>query len=515
MVMNRQMFVPSQSIMLAMILSVLGASSGLAGGEDVNSLVEQLNSPSPYLRLTAAGKLAELGPSAADAAPALIEAFACERIDVLFETPDIAGSRQRFADALIRIGDSVIPKLEQAMKHENGLLRIWSAQTLYRLDRKQQRAKVLSVLTDGLLQNSEVAGDAAMILEQMGEDAVPAIPKLIEQMMHQELAVRCNAALALSTIAKADPDQNLLEALRHSSSLVRVGAAFALQHDSSELSAAVRSVLAAALQDGSSTVRRQAVWAIGHTGVAAQPLAKELILALPNIDPELSDYFFGTGSLGRYSTDPSMALAAIGPAAQQDLINALESDHSRTRVMAAVALLRIDRSHASRVAPFLEAAREDPDRNIQTLAAMNSLPNPTVDGQNMDGLIRAVLASTDFGPPSPAAFQLIQRGAEAVAPLMEVLKGGDGLAATRVSGVLARIGEPALPALTEALQSENDQLRVFAARALAEMGKAAQPQLISALKDKLYPVRRAARSGLKSIGTPEALSALQKTAGNQ
>ncbi len=514
MVRRRLAFVRARSIVLAVMLSMLAVSPLLAQGEEVNELIQQLKSPDAFMRLAAAGKVAELGPASADAAPALIEALKCERIDVLFEPPPIAASRRRFSEALIRIGDTAAPHLENALEHENGLVRIWSAHSLHGIDRKRQRSKVLEVLIDALRQGNEVAGDAALVLELMGEDAVLAIPALIEQLGHRELTVRCNVAHALAALAKEDSDRQLIEALRHTKTIVRVGAAFALHLADSVSSEDVHSIIAAALQDDSGDVRRQAVWAIGQMGVAAQQLAKELINALPKLDPDPGEYFFGGSSLGRQSTDPSMVLVATGPVSKSALIDALDGDNPRSRVMVAVALLRLDQNQAARVAPILKAAHEDSDQNIRFLADMNYSLAERVDSQDLDGLIRELLKGNDFGPPSPAAVELIQRGAECVGPLMEVLKGGDGLAARQAGNVLAGIGAPALPALTDAMDSENDQLRVFAIAALAGMGEPALPLLVKALKDDLYPVRRAARYALRAVGTPASLDALRKSEGH-
>lgn len=503
----RLAFVPHRCVVLAAIMSLLGVTPRLTRGEDVETLIHQLTSPSTLVRVSAAEKVAELGPAAVDAAPALFEALKCERIEVLFESPQIADSRQRIADALIRIGETIASDLEKGMQHENGLVRVWSAHALHRIDRERQRAQVIAVLIDALQTGSEVAGDAALVLELMGEDAALAIPALIEQLDHRELAVRCNVGHALAAIARKDQTHHLVEALRHSNPLVQVGAAFALQRADSESREDVHSAIAAALQDESRDVRRQAVWAIGQLGAVGQPLATRLMDALPKLDPNPIEYFFGGGSLGRQSTDPSIVLAATGSGTKPILIRALDSDNLRVRVIAAVALLQLDRDEGARVAPILKAARDDADQNVRFLADMSYAPIAVSESPDLDGLIQTLLASDAFGPPSPAAAQLIRRGVEAVGPLMAVLKSGNGVAAGKAGNVLAAIGPPALPALTEAMQSEDDQLRVFACTALADIGEPARPLLVQALKDDLYPVRRTARRALQSIGTPDALKA--------
>lgn len=70
---------------------------------------------------------------------------------------------------------------------------------------------------------------------------------------------------------------------------------------------------------------------------------------------------------------------------------------------------------------------------------------------------------------------------------------------------LARIGQPALPQLVEALHSQDPNLRRQAAWAIARIGPDAQnavPDLIAALKDPDATVRRNAVRALGQIGSP-------------
>jgi HEAT repeat protein len=501
----------SQCAVSAMTCCLLASAPGHATADELDALIQQLQSPEPFARLGAAGKIMELGPKAAAAVPALIEALKCERMDILFEMPQIAAGRSQFADALAKIGEQATADLLRSIQDDNGLVRVWSARALYRLDRERFRARVVPILTEALEQETEVASDAATVLEQMGEDAVSAISALIRQLEHREFAVRCNAAHALTAAVKPGQVDSLLTALQNSNPLVRVGAAFALQRVDAASESKSHPVITAALQSDFREARRQAVWAIGQLGVAAQSLAPTMITVLGKLEPDPIEYFFGGGGVGRLTADPSLVLVATGPGCKPELLVALESDESRVRVMAAVALMRLDKDQADRIAPILKAARADSDQGVRFLAEMNDVPASNVESQGIDELIKSVLATEDFGPPSPATDQLFRRGTESVGPLMEVLKRGDGLAARKVSGVLAAIGAPAMPALAEAMKSGNEADRVFAVGALAQMRGPAVPLLVEALNDELYPVRRAARYALRTIGTDEAREALRKS----
>ena len=80
---------------------------------------------------------------------------------------------------------------------------------------------------------------------------------------------------------------------------------------------------------------------------------------------------------------------------------------------------------------------------------------------------------------------------------------------------LARIGEPALPALIDTLHDPDHSIRAHAARALARMGPTAAPavpELIVALDDPDREVRQGAARALGQIGSDaeDAVSALIK-----
>jgi HEAT repeat protein len=80
---------------------------------------------------------------------------------------------------------------------------------------------------------------------------------------------------------------------------------------------------------------------------------------------------------------------------------------------------------------------------------------------------------------------------------------------------LARIGDPAVPALIETLHDPDHSIRAHAARALARMGPKAAPavpDLIVALNDPEKEVRQGAARALGQIGpdAEEAVTALVK-----
>jgi HEAT repeat protein len=492
-----------------------GGMSGRAIGQDssdVTSLIPQITAANPFARVAAIGKVAELGHQAAPTAPALLDALRCERMDVLFETPQVTGIRQTIAAVLGKLGPSIVPELQTCLQSENGLVRVGAATALYRIDPSRHRDQALRILIAALKADDETASDAAQALESVGADAAPALPELIRQLGHDDPAVRCQIGHALAALKGDATTTHLQNAIKNATPLQKVGIAFAIAKQTPESFPQVEKLLAEGLRDPSPEVRQQTVWAIGQLGPTSQPLARDLVHVLSTLNPDPREYFFGGGRLGRLSFDPSLALVAMGPDVKEALSEALDSEDPRTRLMAGLALVRIDPNAGPRVAPVFQQARQETNQALRWVAEMNAVPAAQSANQNIDTLIQELLQSTGFGPPSPAVGQLSRLGAEAVEPLMKVLETGDGQAAMKVTQVLAAIGKPAVAPLSKALHSELPRQRLYAVNALAMMGPANQELLIEALSDTAYPVRRAARYALKALNTPEAREALTKSA---
>jgi len=94
-----------------------------------------------------------------------------------------------------------------------------------------------------------------------------------------------------------------------------------------------------------------------------------------------------------------------------------------------------------------------------------------------------------------------------IASLIEKLKTNDEMELDAAINKLRKIGEPALPALMEALQDKNLQVRRSAADVLRQIGRPAIPALAKALKNSDANVRRSAAYALGKMGA-EAKTAL-------
>jgi len=104
-----------------------------------------------------------------------------------------------------------------------------------------------------------------------------------------------------------------------------------------------------------------------------------------------------------------------------------------------------------------------------------------------------VTASAEPGTPS-------LRCPDDIARLVEELASDHGLERKRARRCLIRIGEPAVPALLEALADERPRLRIEAAEALLYIASPmAAPSLVEALDDKEFGVRWLAAEALIAL----------------
>ena len=495
-------------LVLLMSLGWLNFKS-LRAQESLPLLTQQLAGPDFEMRLLAVAKIKLLGPEARLAGPALIEALKCERIDAIIGAgPQFSSLRQQISAELSRLAADIEPLLQQALHDSNGLVRVWSAHALLAAGRPATDDP-LGVLTEALREPPEVAADAGMALELIGRPAQDATAALVERLRGDDFEVRVNATLALATVAQAD-SENELRTLIRSGGVAGICAAFAVQRVVPSTLEEALVAIKRGLQSSTSDERVQAVWAIGQMGPRAAALAGDLVVAFDRLDPEPSAYWFG--QLGRLGVDPAMALLATGASLEPKLQGLLSHKNSRVRVMAATALVQRDAAYVGVVRPVLQAAMQDRDRDVSFIASRVYLLQILARHPEVGPLIEALKMDLGF---SPVPMIVAQRGNAALAPLREVVLGGDGRAARQAVEALAAIGPAALLTLGELMMRESDGVRLFAATALGKIGPPAVPLLADALQDESYAVRRVARYGLRAIGTEAALQALQQVNQNR
>jgi HEAT repeat protein len=233
----------------------------------------------------AAGALAELGPQAVDAVPALLQALMNEEED--------SGRRQAASDALAAIGSEAVPALVQAM-------------------------------TEG---DERVRNAAARALKDIGPQAVDAIPALIQALGDQDDDVGLAAASALGDVGpEAIP--MLIEALGDRNAQARRGAILALGWIGPEAKEAAPLIVQALEEESEWLVRSSAAYALG----SMQPDAGEAVPALIQALGDESEYVRGSAAdaLGEFEARAWNAIPA--------LIELLADEYAGARSSAARAL---------------------------------------------------------------------------------------------------------------------------------------------------------------------------------
>lgn len=139
----------------------------------------------------------------------------------------------------------------------------------------------------------------------------------------------------------------------------------------------------------------------------------------------------------------------------------------------------------------------EPDPRWWAVVALSGMDHPRANSAVIEAL----------GDKDPTVRQCAAAGLrqhsmpEAVPRLIEALGDVDRLLARLASGALAVAGPEAIPALSEAMQSETSQVRIEAARALGQTGDPdAIPALFTALNDTSAIVVHLAEVGLERLG---------------
>jgi endoglucanase len=179
--------------------NTLGGGQGSTGTETiVQELSALLKDPEWTIRKNAAISLADRGPEAEPAMPALVEALSDEEWQV----------REPAAKALASIGPAsqpAVPMLIKALSDEEWLIRESAAQALTAIGPSSQPAipALIEALSD---EEWHVRESAAQALGAIGTASQPAIPALTKALSDEEWQVREPAMLALAAIAPDDPD---------------------------------------------------------------------------------------------------------------------------------------------------------------------------------------------------------------------------------------------------------------------------------------------------------------------
>jgi HEAT repeat protein len=288
--------------------------------EAVPALVAALDDPDEEIRNLAVMVLANPGPGASAAVPALV--------DHLKEGNDLR-QRRAAAWALGRVGPAA----------------------------KTAVPALRDLLTEG--GDRELRTAAVQALGVLGPDARDAIPQMVRLLPEVDLRERQTIVWALSSIGTADTvGPALAEAAR---SLSDSGDADrmltqALTDAFRKLGPGVSGEVAKLLKDRRTAVRRLAVMVLLGFGRNAKPVLPELLAELDDKDDEAA-------------VEAALAVSVIEPRAEcvPPLVRALKAPDSRLRERAISVLQRLG-PVARDAVPALEAALQDPDPTVRQWA---------------------------------------------------------------------------------------------------------------------------------------------------
>jgi HEAT repeat protein len=521
---------------------------------DVTRLIAALGSAEAAERWQAARTLADIGPAAAPALPALVavvtdaeprvRGHAARALGMIQDKSarTIGGLAKLVADpdplvrraAIMAIGrlqpsaevttplliealedadpSVVIPALEilteqgadavsvlvEALKHKSG--RYWASLALAEMGPQAKAAVpgLTALLKDD---EPEVRVEAAMALGEIGPDAASAVTELAKSLADSTTAVRYAAAFSLGKIGDSSALPAIEQAEQDQDSFLRLLAAWALARlkpdDKQTVAKAVELIVAGVKQDDAN-VRRGAARALLELKAPPEVVGPALLPALEDADPIVQANVYE-------------AFASLGQRAVPQLIAALDRPQARDHVLQVLRIMGpVANSSVPQLAQML-ATVEDPSLRRELLFTLASIGPDSASAvetiarfltdQDEDVRLAAGYALGKIGPPAAVAVDALRKNLDAPAHTLRLVS---VWALLRIQPDNAEIVRLAVPELTSAVvEAESDLARTEAAAALGEVGapaRSARPALEKALSDESPTVRAAAAEALKQIG---------------
>jgi HEAT repeat protein len=478
------------------------------GPAAVPVLVEMLHDEDQEVRFQATLALGAMDPSPRDAAPALADALFKEenrgalslgtRILVQID-PDAAVAmlastlrehpkmRRRIwaATDLAGLGidaRAAVPALRETLKATNATLRLTAAQSLWRITHHGE--EIVPVACELIRPADKVWQESAsrlgspdpalQLLRDMGPQAAPAIPKLMQVIKYADVGKKSNerysAILAIDCLGTMGPRAREVEP-----------ELIALLRDPELRFAAARSLCR--IDPGLLGTTRTLV------KIKAPVLRSYAALVYCTLQQVQFDYQAGTPtpSLPVHPTGPDRELISV-------LVGAIGDRDASTRHWAADALIWQFRS------PLAQAVSKQ-----ATAAVASTIPMLTAYLNHADADVRATSARV-LG-------ELRAEARPAIPALVGSLQSKDISVQAAAAEALGKIGpeaKPAVPVLTSLLEHGDSEVRWAAVTALGRIGpgaKSAMPELIKLLKHPDLSTGELAATALGRMG-PEAMTAV-------
>lgn len=479
---------------------------------DLPVFLEALRYRDPELRRLAIEELQRFGPDAGEARPFLMEILSGE------ESPDL---QREAIELLAQLPPKAAgyPVLVLLSKSSNTDLRVAAKQALQKLGppRKEEAAELIA-----LLKTARPEKRLALIesLRLAGAEARPALPVLLPLLDDGSPAVR-RAALEFLIEFAADARPSLpvlLRLAKDDNSGVR-SAAIRLLAKLGPVTAADVPVLVAALKDEDPQQRQVALEALEKLGPEAAAAVPALVerLAKAKEPPALKVLLIRTiAKLGprakvssptlmnvlKTDADESVRRAAadtlggFGSDAVPELIEVVKEGNEQSQELAFHALALVG---TPAVGPLVEALRESSQEKRTPLAkALGAIGAPAVPA------LRKAIKDSAFLVRMGACEALGcvgPKAVEAVPDLIDALRDDYTNVQRQAGRALEKIGQPAVPALVDAVRF-SPKMRPRAVMILGQIGPAAKeavPALTDALKDEDQQVRLEAEKALAKI----------------
>jgi HEAT repeat protein len=450
----------SRAAILSVLLLAL-PSGAEAADRPLREWINDLDNASVLVRLEAIEVLADAGADAADAVPRLEKLVRTEPLGVRLPAAlAIYRVTGRTALAITALAESLRGDTDpQARVHALGVLQLMGA------DAATAAGEILDLADDT---DAFVRSRAVAVLACLGRPVVPAVLERLADAQPHRRRQAVRALLHLHRLLTEDDTRRVERGLEDTDSVVHLGCARVLWGRAVSSVAVVR-VLTEAVRSG---------------GVAGRAV-------LDGIEE---------------SATPRRRAAA-----RSVLDAALRGSDPELRLRAARELYRIDGEDEA-LLPVCIAALKSPNQTLYppALAALRGLGRrgtpalPVLIERFRDGDLHELEPERSFGC----------MGAAVVPKLIDLLhetRDVDHLARD-VEIALARIGEPAIPALLPLLTHDREEIREAACSVLAMTippGKKVAPQLVRLLEDSSDAVRYQAIHALRNLG-PAAREAVPR-----
>lgn len=466
---------------LALLLaSFLGAA---ARGQDVNAAIARLQNGKDADKVAAAVTLADLGPKAEPAVPALITALQGKNEDV----------RLNCALALGRIGAPAVKPLGALLAGDRSSDRFYAVWALGMIGpaAKETAPAVVKLLAD---RDEHVRRKAAFALGRIGPEPQAAIGPLIGLLADANGDVRQSASEALARFG-AQGVPALIDALKSDSPALQREAARALGRIGSDAKDAVPQLKTVFLTAGNASA--EAAEALGHIGKPAIPALVECV----------------TSPAAEVRKKAVQVLGTLGADAVPSLVDALADKNADVRQAAAAALAPL-RIGDKMVVLALAHGVHDSDQAVRR-QCLTALQNLGPAARLAAPKLVAALKDSD-GPNRLQIILVLQNLGEAEREVLPVaaglLKDADPQIRQSAVNLLARQGSPALPHLIAALKDNSPLVRFAAVAAIQRVPgdiKDAQPALTQLLKDGAVFQRRSVVVLMGRVGAPAVPSLIE------